>query len=268
MTGGDVVVEVTAPRQQVELIADQLWVAGATAVEERSVPDRDDALILVAGFPTPQAAAAVADRMRAEAVEITDGSWRDAWKRYASPVNIGSIVVTPGWKPLPVGPLVIEIDPGPCFGSGSHPTTRLLLAELERRVRPGDVVLDVGTGSGVLAVAAARLGAARVTAVDIDPEALAVTGSNAARNGVAERIDVSLGRWEDVAFDIVVANLTAGVLASLAGPLVSSVSPGGTLLLSGLLPGQWPHIATDFAELPMIDVPTLEGWVGVVLGGP
>jgi ribosomal protein L11 methyltransferase len=228
----------------------------------------------LAGFPTSEAAQVIADSLSDLGAElvVVDESWRDVWKRYARPVEVASLVVAPAWRPLPVevgdGRPVVPIDPGGSFGSGTHATTRLLLAQLVARLIPGSAVFDVGTGSGILAVAAARLGAGRVVAVDIDADAVEVARANAANNGVADRIDVSTDPAERVRgpFDLVVANLTAAVLASLAGPLVEAVKPGGVLLMSGMLPGQWEHIAQRFSALDVIEMPVLDGWVGAVLG--
>jgi ribosomal protein L11 methyltransferase len=268
---GPLTVEVTVAGPDVDLVADELWQLGATAVHFR--PLDGSSTVLVAGFPTGEAARSVASRIRTghptKLVEIADDAWQHAWRQYAEPVHVGSMVVVPAWRPVEVGHrgLTVQIDPGPCFGSGSHASTRLLLGELERRVRPGARVLDVGTGSGILAVTAALLGAGSVTAVDIDPDAVAVTRANAAHNGVGDRIDVSTSDAGDVpgVFDLVLANLTAGTLAELAGPLASRVASGGTLLLGGLLPGQWPHVAARFAGLSLAAETELEGWSGIVL---
>ncbi len=264
----DRVVRLVVESGQAELATDRLWAEGATAVEEQ--PGGGDEVVLVAGFPTPAAAAVVAARVGGDPVEVEESAWRDVWRDHAQPVRVGSLVVAPAWRSVEVGAgagPVVSIDPGACFGSGSHPTTRLMLAELQRRISPGASVFDVGTGSGVLAVAAARLGAARVVAVDIEPEAVDVTRANAAANGVAGLVAVSTADAADVegTFDVVVANLTAAVLAGLAPTLVAAVARGGVLLLSGLLPGQWPHIAGDFGALSVVDLASLEGWVGVVL---
>jgi ribosomal protein L11 methyltransferase len=262
----DLVVRLVVPPDQAELAADRLWTEGATAVEQQGAGDQ---VALVAGFPTPAAARMVARSLGAELVEVDEAAWRDLWRRHAQPVRVGSLVVTPAWRQVVVGrsDLVVSIDPGGCFGSGSHPTTRLMLAGLQRRMAPGATVFDVGTGSGILAVAAARLGAGMVVAVDTDPEAVSATRRNAESNQVAERIHVSSEDVTAVAgtFDVVVANLTAAVLAGLADTLIAAVAPGGLLLLSGLLPGQWPHIAGRFHSLSVLAVATLEGWVGVVL---
>jgi ribosomal protein L11 methyltransferase len=255
------------------LAVDRLWTSGAMGVEQRDSDPAPGRMTLLAGFPTPEAAQVVADSLRdlgAELVEVDD-SWADTWKQYAAPVELERLVVAPAWQPYPValadGRLVLSIDSGASFGSGTHPTTRLLLGQLVHRLSPGAHAFDVGTGSGILAIAAVRLGAERVTAVDIDPGAVATAKRNAAANGVDDRIDISAEPAESIAgpFDLVIANLTAGVLASLAATLVSSVGPDGLLLLSGMLPGQWEHIADRFASLDLLEVPVLDGWLGAVL---
>jgi ribosomal protein L11 methyltransferase len=263
----DLVVTLVVPEGEAELVADRLWTGGATAVEVRRAADA--ALELVAGFPTAEAARRAAAALGARVTEVDDSGWRDTWRLHAAPVRAGSIVVAPAWRPVTVGgpDLVVAIDPGPCFGSGSHPTTRMLLAELSRRVGPGMTVLDVGTGSGILAVAAAVLGAAGVVAVDVDPDAAEVTRRNASANGVAGRIAASATDAAAVSgsFDLVVANLTAGVLADVAGVIAGAVAPGGLLLVSGMLAGQWQHVAGRFIPLGLVEELSLEGWSGAVL---
>jgi ribosomal protein L11 methyltransferase len=267
----DLLVRLVVPASQVDVAVDRLWTSGATAVEERASDVPAGAVTLLAGFPTPEAARAVAGALipwRAEVEEVDDG-WRDVWKRFAQPIEVETLVVAPAWRPVDAGDgrLVLSIDPGGCFGSGTHPTTRLLLAQLVRRIAPGSSVFDVGTGSGILAVAAASLGAGRVVAVDIDPDAARVAAVNAAANHVASRVEVSTSPAASVTgrFDLVLANLTAATLASLAGVLVGAVGSGGLLLVSGMLPGQWDHISDRFAPLEVEQMLELEGWVGVVL---
>jgi ribosomal protein L11 methyltransferase len=249
-----------------ELAALELWDRGATAVEERAA---GRLVVLVASYPTSQGARMVAAQLELD-TEVVAPGWRDAWKAHAAPVAVGdAIVVVPAWRPVPVvdGRLVLEIDPGPCFGSGSHASTRLILQLLADDPPAGLSVLDVGTGSGILAVAAARLGATRVTAVDLDPEAVIVTAANAAHNGVTDRISVSTTPVADVEgrSDLAMVNVTAGVHAELASDVVDRVRPGGRLLLAGLLPGQWQHVAGAYAGCDVIDLPELDGWLGAVL---
>ena len=232
----DIVVELTVTSGEAELVADRLWSAGATAVGFRD-GFRDGTTTLSASFPTDAAAYQVGAELGAEVVEV-DPSWRDAWKEFAEPLSVGRLVVAPAWREVPVTDgLVLTIDPGGCFGSGSHASTRMLLAELDARPPTGLDVLDFGCGSGILSVAAARLGARSVTAVDIDPEALEVTEANASANGVSVCTSSRLtGRY-----DVALVNVTAAVHASVGPAVVSAVD--GAVLLAGLLPGQWRHVA-------------------------
>jgi ribosomal protein L11 methyltransferase len=155
---------------------------------------------------------------------------------------VGRVRVRPSWIDAapPPGSVEVVLDPGMAFGTGSHPTTSLCLAALSDLLtaRPGASVLDVGTGSGLLAIAARKLGAGRVAANDEDPVAVAVARENAERNGAAlELTGASLGGIAG-AFDVVVANILANVLVALAPALAAKVAPGGVLLLSGILAGQ------------------------------
>jgi ribosomal protein L11 methyltransferase len=263
----DVVVLWPVDRSEAELAALELWDRGATAVEERETAG--GSVLLVASYPAPGAARVVAAQLELD-TEVVAGGWRDAWKRHAVPIEVGpSIVVAPAWRPVPVadGRLIVEIDPGPCFGSGSHASTRLILELLAEDPPVGLLVLDVGTGSGILAVVAARLGAARVIAIDLDPEAPAVTEANARRNAVDDRIDVSTTDVGDldVIVDLALVNVTARVHIETAGAVVDRVRPGGRLLLAGLLPGQWRHVAGAYAGCEVVAQPELDGWVGAVL---
>jgi ribosomal protein L11 methyltransferase len=215
---------------------------------------------LVAGYPDRAAAVAalvvVGTRWPASIEEPPDpAAWRDTWRAFAEPIRVGRLTVVPAWLPRPDdADLVVEVDPGLAFGMGSHPTTRLALAALQDETRPGDAVLDLGCGSGVLAIAAARLGAGRVLGVDIDDEALAATAANAARNGV----DVEVARRVEGAFDLVVANISAATLVELA-PMVRGLAP--RLLLTGMLAGQEPAVAAEHPGHRVTAIDEDEGWV-------
>lgn len=181
---------------------------------------------------------------------VRDESWADAWKRFFPVLRVGrSIVVRPSWLEYTPrdGDVVIDLDPGMAFGTGQHETTRMCLEALEQHIARGGAVLDVGCGSGILAIAAARLAAARVDAVDIDPTAARATQENAARNGVAALVRVaegSLGEaWPFDApaagrYDLLLANLSSRLVRELAVLLVQALRPGGVALVSGLIAEQ------------------------------
>lgn len=182
---------------------------------------------------------------------LHEEDWAHAWKRFYKPLRIGGrILLKPSWESVEAGPedIVIELDPGMAFGTGLHPSTRLCIAALEEHVRPGDAVLDLGTGSGVLAIAAYKLGAVAVLATDIDPIAVDVARENALRNGVpldaTPGVTVQAGSVpEGMAnrFDVIVANILAEVLVKLFDgeysypPLTEPLKPGGALILAGII---------------------------------
>ena len=163
--------------------------------------------------------------------------------------------------------LLVEIDPGPAFGAGGHPSTVLLLVELARRMRGGESVLDVGCGSGVLSVSAARLGAASVTAVDVDKGAIVSTRANAARNGVGATVVASTTPAAELTgtFDVIVANIRAATLIELAAALQPRLAPRGWLGLSGLSPAQVSVVAAAYRPTRVIATPTRDDWAAVVV---
>jgi ribosomal protein L11 methyltransferase len=240
-----------------ELLAHHLWELGAIAIEERS--DR-----LVAGFADPDAAARAARSLPdARIVEIADDSWRDAWKRHAAPYAVGGLRVAPAW--LDVADANVVIDPGSVFGY-EHQTTRQMLNAVNALVGPDTTVLDVGCGSGILAVAAARLGA-RVRAIDIDPDAVATTRANAARNGVAVQASTAPAARLRGAFDVVLANLGGTqVIVDHARALQTRVAPMGRLVLGGLIAGREQPAIDALTPMHVVDRDlTLDRWLRLVL---
>lgn len=180
--------------------------------------------------------------LRRETGYVREEDWATAWQAYYKPVRVGRrLVVKPSWEEYTAGPgdVVIEMDPGMAFGCGTHATTAMCMEFLEERIRGGETVCDVGTGSGILAVTAALLGARRVIAVDIDELAVRTARENAARNGVADRVAVLHGDLLDkvsgVKVDIMVANIIAGVVIRLLPAAVSVLEPGGLLVVSGII---------------------------------
>lgn len=181
--------------------------------------------------------------------QLAEADWADAWKAHYTPQHIGPFLVVPSWTAVEAAPgeLVIGLDPGMAFGTGLHPTTRLCLVALAELVRPGDQVLDVGTGSGILAIAAGRLGAGRLVGLDIDARAVATAADNAARNDVA--LTPFAGTLEELpaaTFDGLVANLLAGILCDLAPGLFARTRPGGWLVASGVLAEQAADVDAAF----------------------
>ena len=269
--GGDRTVRVTVPVVDAELAADRLWQAGASAIEERVVPS---GLVLVAGGEPGPLLSAVADRWPAEAVVVDLDAALDAWRPYARAIRVGDrLVVRPPWLPPAGGDGVVEavVDPGRAFGSGAHPSTRLALAALVDRVRGGERVLDVGCGSGVLALAALALGASGAVGVDIDPAARDATAANAARNGMSARLAVTdtVGRLAVTdtiggRYPLVVANLLLPDLLALAPAIAAATEDGGTLVVSGVLVTQRAAVEAAFGWATVVAT-TDDGWLALTL---
>lgn len=173
--------------------------------------------------------------------EIADQDWMQKWKEGFEPIAIGErLLVAPSWK-LPdaaEGRKIVQIDPGMAFGTGTHETTRLCLQAIEKYWR-GGTMLDVGTGTGILSIAAAQLaGQSHITAIDVDPLAVAIAEENTKINHVEKIVDVKLAQANECAdppFNLVVANLTAEVIIALMADLVVCLAPSGLLILSGIL---------------------------------
>ncbi|MGE0883468.1 MAG: 50S ribosomal protein L11 methyltransferase [Blastocatellales bacterium] len=179
---------------------------------------------------------------RIESMTIADQDWLSEWKKGWEPMPIGQrLMICPSWKLDQVAEtdrIIIQIDPGMAFGTGTHETTRGCLEMLEKHWQGGSL-LDVGTGTGILAIAAIKLHPdARVTAFDIDPEAIEVARENAAINRVADDIEIEVNKLSSYAgqeFDLVVANLTADVIIPLAADFPAAMKPQGVLIVSGIL---------------------------------
>ncbi len=201
--------------------------------------------------------------------DVAQADWAEAWKAAFKPVRLGEhILVCPSWieaKPRP-GDIVLTLDPGLAFGTGLHPTTQLCAEALEERIRPGMRVLDVGTGSGILSILAAKLGAASVLGVDIDEEAVRAARDNVARNDTDERITIALGSWEqaEVAYDVVIANILAGVIRRLLQQGLRKT--GHTFIFSGILDTQAEEVKAALREagLRVVDQKQRADWICLV----
>lgn len=244
-----------------DLVADELLRRGGRAVVEEGgrlvthLPEPDD--------PEAEAeriARALADALGGEDFDLRTGwqeheQWEEVWRRGLEPRRIGArIVVTPSWcePELRPGDLPIVVDPGMAFGTAEHGTTRGCLRLLERTVRPGERIADVGAGSGILSIAAAHLGASDVLAVEGDPWAVEPARENAVANGVEGVVQV-VEAWVDVESlprltgprDGIVANIEGGVLRSLLSAFRASLRPDGWLILGGILDHEWPEVLRE-----------------------
>jgi ribosomal protein L11 methyltransferase len=192
---------------------------------------------------------------------VDEADWADEWKRHFPVLRVGRrLVIRPTWREHTAGDddVVLALDPGMAFGTGLHPTTRLCLAALEgladRGALAGRRLLDVGCGSGILAIAGVRLGAASALGVDTDPIAIEATAANARRNRIGRRVRAREGSLPtgQRPFDVVVANLIASLLVRLAGDLRTEVAPGGTLLASGIFVDREAEVREAFEAADML----------------
>ena len=199
---------------------------------------------------------------------VEDTDWVALTQRQFEPVRAGErLWIVPSWHEAPdPGAINVALDPGAAFGTGSHPTTRLVLAWLEREVRPGDRVLDYGCGSGILGIAAMKLGAAAATGVDVDPRALEAARYNSTRNGVALEV-LEAGAPIVHPATITVANILANPLRVLAPLIAAHTLAGGRIALSGILEDQADDVARSYAPYASLTVAARDaGWV--LLAGP
>jgi ribosomal protein L11 methyltransferase len=188
---------------------------------------------------------------------VEDDGWATAWKQFFKPVRIGRIVVKPSWEDFTAGPddVIIDLDPGMAFGTGYHPTTQMCLAILQDLIHGGETVLDVGTGSGILAIAAIKLGAARAAGIDVDSVAVEVALENVNREGLRDKIETvradSPAEFEGQA-DVVVANIIARTIIQMAADLRDKVRPGGYLITSGIIDERADEVRNALEPLGLV----------------
>ena len=260
---------VQVPSAAADALSDALLEQGAQSV---SLDSLDDPQVLVnaifAANADPGAAleAALArcgaraiEQYRVHAIEADD--WVRRSQAQFTPLRIGRLWIGASWHVAPAGCISVRLDPGLAFGTGSHASTRLALAYLDRVVRGGETVLDYGCGSGILAIAAAKLGAAHVDAVDNDPIAIEVTQANARANAVQVRPHTPEALPPD-RYDLVVANIFARPLIELAPRLAAHAQRGGGIALSGLLASQAEELGRAYASTFEMSVTAREDdWV-------
>jgi ribosomal protein L11 methyltransferase len=182
---------------------------------------------------------------------VDDVDWADTWREHYVAQRIGRVVIVPSWAEEPIAPgeVAVVLDPGMAFGTGLHPTTRGCLELLQEVTPMPAAVLDVGCGSGILALAALRLGAERAVGVDTDEQAVLATIENAERNGLADRVDASRGTLGETAtpYGLVLANLVAAVLVELAPRLAAHLAADGTLIVGGIIAPRGDEVVSALA---------------------
>lgn len=214
------------------------------------------------------AAAELEHTLAADGVEQQD--WENGWKAYYHALTIGRrLAVVPSWEQLDTQRTVIRLDPGMAFGTGTHETTALCLAALDELVQGGERMLDIGTGSGILAIAALKLGAAAAEGVDIDPMCVRTATENAALNGVSERFKVLIGDLSDKAtgrYDIITANIVANAILHLAPCVPSLLAPGAVFIASGIIDTRKDEVLAGLAAagLQVAEVREQNGWVAIL----
>ncbi|WP_437997127.1 50S ribosomal protein L11 methyltransferase [Sorangium sp. So ce185] len=300
-------VAVDVPEPEADEIAAALFELGASGVEQRDEQTlvrgaRSGQVTLVASFEDHgEAEAAIAalgelsPPLAARLEEVVGDAWRDAWKEHFAPFALTpTITVVPPWAeraPEREGERVLLLEPGRAFGTGLHATTALVAELLDEHAAElrGREILDVGTGSGILALVALLLGAERAVAIDNDDDVIEVVLENAARNGLEGRVEASAGVVEQVTrqFPWVVANIEARVLRPLAPELARVLAPGGWLILSGILESERDDLVARYTSLPLAHVATRpdpasgrgerasgrgdaggEGWVALLFRAP
>ena len=250
----DVQVKAWYPEEEAPVIAEKLT-ARLAALRERSAADPGTLKVTLAK------------------AENTD--WAENWKKYYHAFRAGKrLVIKPTWETWDrqEGDLVVEMDPGMAFGTGTHETTALCVEMIEAYYRGGSF-LDVGTGSGILAICACLLGADSVTAVDIDPDAVQTARENAAHNGLEDRIDVREGdllQGLDQRYDFAVANILAPIVCVLCGPLYRQMTPGARFVCSGILAEQEDTVrdALEKSGWRILEVRRKKDWVAFASDRP
>ena len=258
---------------QAEALSEALLEAGADSVAIEPAGARMRLSALIAADADGVALVAAAARAAAlpppefSIARLEDEDWVRRSQAQFGPIHIAErLWIVPSWHTPPdPAAVVVRLDPGLAFGTGSHVSTRLVLQYLERNLQDGERVLDYGCGSGILAIVAGKLGAGEITATDIDPQALETTAANAAENGVA----LSLAAPEFLAsgtFDLVLANILAAPLIALEPLLAARTRAGGRVVLSGILESQAAEVAAAYArDFDVGLIAAAEGWA--LVGG-
>ena len=240
---------------------------------------RDTVIIhmyLEPGASPVETLALIAARMEAAGIPYTSETegveqedWQNGWRKYYHPMDVGQrLAIVPSWQDYDTDRVKLILDPGLAFGTGGHETTNLCLEVLDERVKGGERVLDIGTGSGILAIAALKLGAV-AEGVDIDPVAVRTAGENAALNGVADKLTVLVGDLSDKAsgkYDIITANIVANAIMSLAPAVPGLMADDAVFIASGIIDSRKDEViaALEAAGLAVLEVKEKRGWECIV----
>ena len=260
----------------------QAWEIAHVDLIEQELLDKPRDIVIVHMYLAPDENPAeilplFRERLDAAGVEYTldtagveQEDWQNAWKKYYHAMDIGSrLAIVPGWETYDTDRIQITMDPGLAFGTGTHETTALCLELLDDLVQGGERVLDVGTGSGILAIAALKLGAREADGVDIDPMCVRTAGENAARNGVDDRFRVLVGDLSDKAegvYDIITANIVAAAILSLAPAVPALMAPGAKFICSGIIDERKDEVLAGLqaSGLRPVEIKEKRGWVCIL----
>lgn len=205
-----------------------------------------------------------------ETDQVEQEDWQNGWRKYYHPMEIGKrLAVVPSWQEYDTDRVKLILDPGLAFGTGGHETTSLCMEALDERVQGGERVLDIGTGSGILAIAALKLGAANAEGVDIDPVAVRTAGENAALNGVQDKLTVLVGDLSDKAsgkYEIITANIVANAIMALAPAVPSLMAENAVFIASGIIDTRKDEVITALqaAGLSILEIKEKRGWECIV----
>lgn len=201
---------------------------------------------------------------------IQQEDWETAWKQYYKPIDIGKkLAIVPSWQTYKTNRNILWMDPGMAFGTGSHETTSLCLEVLDERIKGGETVLDIGTGSGILGIAALLLGAKKVDAIDIDPLAIRMATENAERNHVQNKMNIQQGNLTDKIngkYDLITANIIASAIIELAPATIPLLKENGYFLASGIIDEREQEVidCTDKLSLNIVEIYRKNGWSAIL----
>ena len=201
---------------------------------------------------------------------VQQEDWENGWRQYYHPLDVGKrLAIVPSWQEYDTDRVQLKMDPGLAFGTGTHETTNLCLQVLDEKIHGGERLLDIGTGSGILAIAGLLLGAKEADGVDIDPMCVRTAGENAQRNGVADRFKVLVGDLSDKAtgqYDLITANIVAAAIISLSPAVPALMAPGAQFVASGIIDSRVDEVCAALKEagLEVAEKHMLRGWACLV----